>query len=112
MPWFDDYEDYKASKSKYLKHKSGIPVEVEFLADEPEVREFTKDGKQITSWNFTVKVNEGGKLREKVESVTSTRLMNLIAAESKKASLQGRRFIITASGDGLQRMWTMVEVKA
>ncbi|MGD0951043.1 MAG: hypothetical protein ABR985_01385 [Methanotrichaceae archaeon] len=110
--WFDRYEDERAAMSKYVKHKSGVPIEVEFLSDVPEPREFMKDGKQITSWNFSVKVNEGGKLRDKTESVTSSRLMRLIIEEAKKAPLSGRTFTITAIGDGLQRMWTMTEVKA
>lgn len=109
--WIDKYDEDKASKSKYVRHLSGVPVDEEFLSNEPERRVFTKEGKEITSWNFPVRVNESGKLREKTESITSSRLMNLIIVEAKKASLQGRTFTITAIGDGLQRMWTMTEVK-
>ena len=109
--WIESYKDDRESKSKYVRHLSGVPVDVEFLSNEPERRVFTKEGKEIVSWNFPVRVNESGKLREKTESVTSSRLMNLIIEEAKKAPLQGRTFIITAIGDGLQRMWTMVEVK-
>lgn len=110
-PWIERYEEEIASASRYVKHKSGVPVEVQFLSNEPEEMQFTKDGKQVTSWNFPVRVNEMGKLREKTESVTSSRLMRLIIEEAKKAPLQGRIFTITAIGDGLQRMWTMMEVK-
>lgn len=110
--WLDEYEDYRASKSKFVKHKNGVPIEIEFITDGPEKREFTKDGKVITSWNFPVRINEGGKIREKISSITSDRLMSLIINEAKKAPLKGRKFTITASGDGLNRVWTMVEVKA
>ncbi len=108
--WIVGFEDDQASKSKFVKHRSGVPIVVEFLSNEPEKNVFVKDGKEIVSWNFPVKVNESGKLREKTESVTSTRLMRLIIEEAKKAPLKGRTFTITAIGDGLQRMWTMTEV--
>jgi hypothetical protein len=109
--WVEEYEEDQASRSKFVKNKPGVPVETEFLSNEPEKKEFTKDGKTITSWNFPVKVMESGKQREKTLSVTSSRLMRLIIEEARKAPLQGRTFIITAIGDGLQRMWTIAEVK-
>jgi hypothetical protein len=83
--WAEEYEDDQASRSKFVKNKSGVPVEMEFLSNEPEKKEFTKEGKTITSWNFPVKVKESGKQREKTLSVTSSRLMRLIIEEAKKS---------------------------
>jgi hypothetical protein len=107
--WIEEYE--KSKSSKYLKHLSGIPIEVTFLSNDPEVKEFSKDEKQIKCYEWRGKTVDESGSRETIESVTSSRLVKLIIAEAKKAPLTGRTFTITAIGDGLQRMWTMTEAK-
>jgi hypothetical protein len=114
--WIADYETEQIEKKKkkefkYLIHESGKPIEETFLENDPEIKEVTLDGAKFKARQFRVLANESGTLRETIESVTSSRLMDLITAEAKRAPLKGRTFVITSYNDGLKKTWTMTEVK-
>lgn len=107
--WKDDVDDWLSSSK--VKHPSGVPVKVTFLDSNPMKRIFTKDGKEITCFDWVVQVEESGKPRKKIESVSSKRLLALIRKAADERPLKGRTFVIIAIGDGILRTWTLDEVK-
>lgn len=104
--WWDDAE------SKYVRFSSGVPIEVTFKTEEPEKKMLTtKDGKQIPSYQWRVTIKDGGRIKEKILAVASRRLLQALMAENKKAPLLNRSLIVTAIGEGVQRIWTISEAK-
>jgi hypothetical protein len=104
--WYDEFE------SNIIKFVAGVPIILTFNGAVPLIKDVTwKDGTKGKMLVWDVTVNEGGKLKKKCLPVTSKRLKDLLMAQDKKASLQGRTFKITAFGDGLMRNWTVEEVQ-
>jgi hypothetical protein len=89
----------------FVKFSNGTEYFVEFLM-EPSERKFYLGGKEKTSFEFPVRINE----TEKSMGVTSERLMKKLMAEDKKASIIGRTLRIRALNDGTARDWEVESV--
>lgn len=95
-----------AFSGPYVKFANGTECIVQFIK-EPYERNFTINGKEKISYEFTVKINEV----EKTMSVTSRRLMDMLIAEERRRSLIGRTLRIKAIGNGTARYWEVEGVK-
>jgi hypothetical protein len=91
----------------YCKINSGESKEVTFLDNDPTDKTSFIKGREVISIEF--QVDCGG--RDMTLSVTSKGLLRQIRDAAMIASLRGRTFTISASGDGMQKRYTMLEVK-
>lgn len=93
---------------KYLKFKNGMQYDMEFI-DGPREHAFTNEaGKDVTSMEWDVDV-EGD---EKILSVSSRRLLQLLADEDDDEELIGSVLRIKAIGDGFERQWRVKRIHA
>ena len=88
-----------------IKLKSGNEYEITFLEDSFERRLFEYKGQEIESYEFKVRYNN----EEKILPITSHKLMNtLIIMRDKYESLKDKTFEIIASGEGLDKTFTVI----
>lgn len=96
-----DWKKEAVSGGQYLKFESGTKLVVHFISG-PEPHEFeARDGKTVRGWEWVVDVDG----EQKVLSVTSKRLLAILADEDDEEELNGRSLQITALGDGMNRQW-------
>jgi len=108
--WHDLVE--QMVEPRYIKFVSGVPVVLTILSEEPRRRMMTeKDGTQKPLFEWNVSINDGGRVRKKVLSVGSKRLLRGLAEQDETDPLMGRTLSITAIGDGFQRVWSISEVQ-
>lgn len=90
-----------AGREKYLRWDPGQEIELKII-EGPREHEFNaKDGKLVKAWEWDVTVDG----EPKVMSVTSRRLLLILADEEDECPMEGCYFRIKAMGSGMDRQW-------
>ena len=96
-----DWKTYGREGSTYLKFQDGEEKDLQFVAGPEEHTFKAKDGSTVTAFEWAVLVDEG----EKILSVSSKRLLSVLADEDDDEPLIGRGLRIKAMGGGYNRQW-------
>lgn len=99
MSWTDRAR--QSGRDQYLRWDAGQEIDVDVVSGPTEHDFQSKDGKNVHAFEWQVMV--GG--TPKVMSVTSRRLLMILADEEDEAPIEGATLRIKAMGSGMDRQW-------
>lgn len=92
---------------KYIKFKAGTEIDMKVISG-PEPHEFkASDGTKVSGWEWDVETEDG----PKTLSVTSRRLLQILADEDDECPLEGTWIRVKALGDGMERQWRVRRIE-
>lgn len=92
---------------RFVKFKAGTEVDMKVISG-PEPHQFTaSDGKKVSGWEWEVETEDG----PRTLSVTSRRLLQVLADEDDECPLEGTWIRIKALGDGMERQWRVRRIE-